>query len=105
MGDVLVPEVILDQPGVCAPVSERISAGVPQHMGVDLQLPEASSICMTMPTPARRSAINLGATSTAAVTARCSATATETRGNDTTPAATWTPDGCAVGLVEPWRLK
>jgi hypothetical protein len=49
--------------------------------------------------------INLGATSTAAVTARCSATATETRGNDTTPAATWTPDGCAVGLVEPWRLK
>jgi hypothetical protein len=46
MRDVLVPEVILDQPGVCTPVSERISAGVPQHMGVDLQLPEASSICI-----------------------------------------------------------
>jgi hypothetical protein len=25
MRDVLVPEIILDQPGICAPVSERIS--------------------------------------------------------------------------------
>jgi len=41
MRDVLVPEIILDQPGVCAPVSERISAGVPQHMGVNSQVPES----------------------------------------------------------------
>ena len=48
MRDVLVPKIILDQSGVCAPVSERITASVPQHMRVDFQLPEASSICILL---------------------------------------------------------
>jgi hypothetical protein len=41
MRDVFVPEVILDQPGVCAPVSEGIAASVPKHVRVDFQLPES----------------------------------------------------------------
>jgi hypothetical protein len=40
MRDVLVPEIILYQPGICAPVSERISSSVPQHMGMNGQVPE-----------------------------------------------------------------
>ena len=38
--DVLVPEIVLDQSGVCALVSERISASVPKHVRVDFQIPE-----------------------------------------------------------------
>ena len=48
MRDVFVAEIILYQPGVCAPVSERISASVPQHMGVNSQFPEASSVCILL---------------------------------------------------------
>jgi hypothetical protein len=48
MRNVLVPEVILDQPGVRAPVSERVTASMPKHVRVDFQLPEASSICILL---------------------------------------------------------
>ena len=33
--DVLVAEVSLERPGIDAPVRQLVSAGVPQHMGMD----------------------------------------------------------------------
>jgi hypothetical protein len=38
MRDVLVPEIILDQPGICASVGERITARVSQHMGIKINI-------------------------------------------------------------------